>query len=200
MSGGTGYVRLQLSSSGSYLAEWNDGGSKQSSKSGVQISRWQHVVAVFASNTSRTVYLDGVAGAENTTSVADVSVNRTTVSGIYFNTSVVQKFRGRIAHANIWDAALSDADVAILADGKPPNEMHPESLAAYWPLDGNDWDQFGKYNLRAYNTPGWANGPPKMQRRSRKSFLGPLLSVGGAAFQPAWARGHNQLIGGGLAA
>ena len=42
-----------------------------------------------------------------------------------------------IAEAGIWGAALTDAEVAILALGAPAYSVRPGSLVAYWPLIGS---------------------------------------------------------------
>lgn len=47
-------------------------------------------------------------------------------------------FHGRIAHAAIWNVALSDAELVMLANGALPTHVRPSALQGYWPLHGID--------------------------------------------------------------
>jgi hypothetical protein len=70
---------------------------------------------------------------------------------------------GSIAEAAIWNVALTDAKVAILAAGFSPLFVDPQSLVAYWPLvRDTDDDVVGGYDMTAYNTPTVASHPPKI--------------------------------------
>jgi hypothetical protein len=44
--------------------------------------------------------------------------------------------KGLIAHVAIWNIALADADVLLLASG-PPNNVQPANLIDYWTLNTN---------------------------------------------------------------
>ncbi|KKK59939.1 hypothetical protein LCGC14_3029330, partial [marine sediment metagenome] len=66
-----------------------------------------------------------------------------------------------IAEVAIWNVALSNAEVALLAKGFSPLLIKPESLVSYWPLvrdDDNDW--IGGFDLTAFNTPTVSDHPP----------------------------------------
>jgi len=43
---------------------------------------------------------------------------------------------GRVAEVGIWAASLSAAEIAALASGASPLQVHPANLKGYWPLWG----------------------------------------------------------------
>lgn len=94
---------------------------------------WQHVTAVFASSTSRAAYVNGRGKGTNTTSLTPSGMNVTNV-GRYRFSSAGYYTDGVVADAAIWNAALTDAEVLLLAQGVLPPQIRPQSLAAYWPL------------------------------------------------------------------
>lgn len=110
----------------------DEGGSGQKvarSTSGCTSGLWHHACGVFASTTSRTVYLDGGSSATNTSSVAP-TLNQTEIgawrSSFWFN--------GDIAEVGVWNVALNAAEVASLAKGVSPALVRPQSLVTYLPL------------------------------------------------------------------
>jgi hypothetical protein len=98
---------------------------------------WQHAAAVFTSNASRTVYLDGGNAVTNTSSNTDPfrTYNRVGI-GVYFssNNTPFSYLDGRIAEVGIWNAALTAAEVASLAKGMTCDKVRPQSLVFYAPL------------------------------------------------------------------
>lgn len=104
------------------------------SSTGYTASAWNHGCAVFASNTSRTIYLNGGGKVENTTSRATAnSIGRTGIGALVRN-PIVAFFDGRVADAAIWTATLNDDEVAALAKGISPRLIRPQSLVFYAPL------------------------------------------------------------------
>lgn len=92
---------------------------------------WAHAGAVFASSTSRTAYLNGVAATTNTTSNTPTGINGTRIGhtgGSYCN--------GDIAEIGIWNIALATGDLVMLALGVSPLLVRPDALVAYYPLFG----------------------------------------------------------------
>lgn len=128
---------------------------------GYSANTWHHACGVFSANNSRAAYIDG--GSKGTNSIArNVSGVDTTNIGAFNITGVgtFSAMSGRIAEAGIWNAALTDAEVAVLAAGYSPLFVRPQNLIAYWPLiREEDQDRVGGYNLTAYNTPGVSNHP-----------------------------------------
>lgn len=120
---------------------------------------WHHAAAVFTSPTSRTVYLDGGNSATNTTSATPSGLDRISVARLG-DSSPGNYFSGRIAEVAIWNVALTDAEVAILAADYSPLFVRPQNLVAYWSLiRDEDQDRVGGYDLTAFNTPSIAAHP-----------------------------------------
>jgi hypothetical protein len=104
---------------------------------GVALSTWQHGLAVFTSNSSRAVYLNG-SGATNTTAVGSATPDR--LSALYSARGGTPSayFGGQVAHAAVWSAALDATEAAQLAAGANPAEVRKASLVGYWRLAGFD--------------------------------------------------------------
>jgi hypothetical protein len=109
-----------------------------SSTSGFVANEWQHACAVFASNSSRTAYLDGGSPGTNTGTQAVTGIDRTNIgcqfisgAGGLNGTSFTN---GLIAEVGIWNAALTAAEVASLAKGMTCDKVRPQSLVFYAPL------------------------------------------------------------------
>jgi hypothetical protein len=158
-SGGTARCLLQISSGDNFTAfnaATGGGASGFSSSTGtVSANTWHHGAAVFTSATSRTAYLDGVAGTPETTNVAIAGLNRTTI-GARYNTTIGAYMNGDVAEAAIWNVALTAGEIASLADGLAPIAVRPDSLVAYWPLIGRaspEYDVVGGFAMTLTNTP-----------------------------------------------
>lgn len=114
----------------------NSGGTANAAvtTSGFSANTWHHGCAVFASDTSRTAYIDGGNSATATTSIT-VSGTDTTRIGAR-GTTVGVYMSGMIAEAAIWSVALTADDVLSLSKAVSPLLVRPEGLIAYWPLIG----------------------------------------------------------------
>jgi len=118
-----GFLRNQQATSG------NNATSAVAYTAGV----WNHGIAICASNTDRRVYLNGGNRANNTNNLAFAAIDNLWVGAQRVN---ADWWNGSIAEAAIWNAALTDAEVAKLAAGISPLSMRPDKLVAYWPLYG----------------------------------------------------------------
>lgn len=126
------------------------------SSNGYSANVWQHLCGVFTSSTSRAVFRDGANKATNTTNVTPSTISRTE---ILYNSIQLSNANGDFAEAGLWDVALTDEEVAILADGYSPLFVRPESLIGYWPLIGNyspEIDLVGGRDLTLSGTPAKA--------------------------------------------
>lgn len=107
------------------------------SSAGVAAGNWAHAACVFISRTSRSAYLNGTNKATNTTDTgATVSSTRVDIGAHYYNKALTAYFSGVIAEVGVWLAALTDAEIALLALGYSPLLVRPASLQNYWPLIG----------------------------------------------------------------
>jgi hypothetical protein len=105
--------------------------------SGFSASQWTHACGVWTSSTSRKVFINGGSAGTGTTSSNPAGFN-TTGYGAAENgpapASFIQPFGGLLAEVGIWSAALTDAEVASLADGFSPAKIRPQSLVRYRPF------------------------------------------------------------------
>lgn len=99
------------------------------------INTWHYATGVFTSSTSRDVFIDGGGKGSNTDTFAPSGVNRVSV-GRKGGPTPADYFSGRIAEAAIWDVALTDVEVAVLATGVSPLRVRPANLKGYWPIFG----------------------------------------------------------------
>jgi hypothetical protein len=96
------------------------------------INQWHHVVATFASISNRQIFLDGVAGPIDTTTITRVTGFATVFLGttISLNTGA-----GELAEAAVWDGVLTPAEISMLALGVSPLLLaRAGNLRNYWPL------------------------------------------------------------------
>lgn len=147
----------------------------------VTASVWTHGLGVWASTTSRQVYLDGVAGTENTTSKTTtfdqfaIGAGRRTAGNFSYHD-------GAVAEAAAWSVALSQADAAQLAVGVSPLLVRPDKLLAYWPLYGRydpEIDLIGGNNLALVNTPGIRDHPAIIKPSAQILQFSPVAPVAG---------------------
>ena len=113
---------------------------------------WHHIAAVCTNSNDRTVFLNGVNEATNTTtkSFPSGTMNRFSI-GALIRSSVINYCDGRLCEAALWDRALSDDEVASLATGMSP--LYFNSIHAYWPLVRDAKDIVGGYDLTIQGSP-----------------------------------------------
>lgn len=110
-------------------------GASASKANNTPFNTWSHFAGVFASTTSRTAYLNGVAGTTDTTSVSGLSLTDRLDVGALFRSdypSGVNFFAGSIGEVQIWNVALSAALVARIADKGSRFEL-------WYPLRSRKW-------------------------------------------------------------
>jgi hypothetical protein len=98
---------------------------------------WFHAAGVFSADNSRTVYLNAGSSVSNTNSV-NVDPSLVTEVRIGRRHLLIGNetgfFTGDIAEVGIWNAALTAAEIASLADGMTCDKVRPNALVAYFPL------------------------------------------------------------------
>jgi hypothetical protein len=125
---------LQVSGSGGTVRAVSVAGNTgvASSGTGWTINNWHHAGGVWPNADSRTAYLNGVAGTEDTTSTSTVVTDGFDI-GRSGDSTPVQHTSGLLAELAVWNVALTAAEMAILAAGFSPLLVRPESLALYVP-------------------------------------------------------------------
>jgi hypothetical protein len=132
---------------------------------------------VFASNTSRSIYLNAAGKITNTTNViTDPGLSLVSVGANVFSNTAGEFFNGRIANVTIWNAALTDDDITRLYNGGlglDSRSVRPDALVAYWPLLENDGDRdwWGQHNLTASGSPTYAQHPPVLMRSTPRFVI-----------------------------
>ena len=129
---------------------------------------WHHAAGVWTSATSRAAFLNGANKGTNSTSCTPGGLNHVNIAAYQGASSgVLGPLNGSVAEAAIWNVALSDAEIARLAEGVSPLEIRPESIVAYWSLDGldspePDWKPVSgtRYPLTMTGTMAFANHAP----------------------------------------
>jgi hypothetical protein len=123
---------------------------------GFSANTWTHACGVRNSTTSRTVYLNGGNSATNTQSKTPLNINECNIGS--FNSGALF-LNGMIAEVGIWDAALTAAEIASLANGMTPDKIRPQSLVFYAPLVRDLIDQKGGRTITNNNAATVANHP-----------------------------------------
>jgi len=131
-----------------------DGTTKKASTTAkATAGTWHHICGVFASSTSRAAYLDGGNKGTDTTSSTPTGIDRTSIGRVGDSTPGYDT-DGAVAEAAIWNAALTDAEVVVLATGVSPLLVRPQSLVFYMPLiRDDDEDIVGGLSMTATNSP-----------------------------------------------
>lgn len=139
---------------------------------------WAHVCGVFASNTSRTIYLNGGNNVSESTGITPSGVNKTTIGAYYYNGAIGTFLDGKLAEVGIWDVALTVNEISSLAKGYSPLFVRPENLITYVPLiRDNDKDIVGGVTFTA-------NGSPGVSRHSRVLYIPRVQYITTQASEP----------------
>lgn len=100
-------------------------------------NRWHHWAGVFAGDASRTAYLDGVVGTENTFTAdpfADSTLDSISV-GSEQDSSPGDEWSGGILWPAIWNVVLTAEEIGLLARGAHPTTIRPQNLVFFASLD-----------------------------------------------------------------
>ena len=123
------------------------------STSGYSASVWNHGCAVFSSVSSRTAYLNGDAAGTNTTTASKLlAATEINIAARRLNGALGTYFNGQVAEVGIWNAALTQPEIASLAGGMTCDKVRPQSLVFYAPLVRNLQDVKGGLTITNNNT------------------------------------------------
>jgi hypothetical protein len=148
------------------------GGANARTTTGYTVGKWHHICAVMTSPGSRAVYIDGGSKGTDTVSKTPAGVDRVSL-GRQGDSSPGNYFEGSMTYAAIWNAALTDAEVASLPFVEPPF-IRPESLVFYDDMVGDaDNDIVGGLHLTPFNGPTVdSDGPGIISQSSPRLFTG----------------------------
>jgi hypothetical protein len=115
---------------------------------------WAGVTGLSANDSSRFVFFNTTKSTENTTTRTPLPTSLEVRIG-----GDASFFDGLLAEAAIWNAALTDDEVASLAQGFKPSRVRPQSLQFYAPIVRELRDLRGGLTLTNNNTATVADHP-----------------------------------------
>lgn len=131
--------------------------------SGYTANVWHHIAGVWSASNARAAFIDGGSKGTNTSNVTFASQDSVSV-GHAGDSTPGNNIIGQVAEAGIWNVALTDNEIAMLAAGVSPLHVRPSGLVRYWPLlayagDAPDYSGHGG-TLTAAGTPAEADHAP----------------------------------------
>jgi hypothetical protein len=124
------------------------------------LNTWTHACSVNNSNTLRSCYRDGANKVTNTNTNGTLTSFDYVAIGTRYVSGVLGGFiDGSVAEVGIWNVALTDAEIASLADGMTCDKVRPQSLVFYAPLVRDLIDYKGKLTITNNNGATVANHP-----------------------------------------
>lgn len=126
--------------------------------SGYTANTWNHACAVSAASNSHSVYLNGGSSNTSTETSSPTGIDTVAIGARYVNGWGTYA-NALIAEVGIWNAALTAAEIASLADGMTCDKVRPQSLVFYAPLIRDLIDQKGGLMITNNNTATVANHP-----------------------------------------
>lgn len=140
-----------------------------------------HACTVFTSTTLRAAFLDGINKGTNTDTITPSGLDRTTI-GVLPRSALDNSMDGDIWEAGIWNAALSDNEVAMLANGFSPLLVRRQNLILYVPLVRDiDRDIIGGLNFSVGGTPTVSPHRRIIYPGAQILQFPPVAAVGGVA-------------------
>ena len=124
---------------------------------GYSAGTWTHAAGVWSSLSSRTAYINGGSSGTNTSSQNAITLTRAQIAANA--AAATNRMNGLIAEVGIWNAALTDAEIASLAKGMTCDKIRPQSLVFYAPLVRDLIDQKGGLTITNNNSATVANHP-----------------------------------------
>ena len=137
--------------------DFNVGLIGASTTAGYTAGTWTHAAGVWSSLSNRTAYINGGNSATNTNTQTSFTLTRSQIAalaGVSLN-----RMNGLIAEVGIWNAALTDAEIASLAKGMTCDKIRPQSLVFYAPLVRELIDQKGGLTITNNNAATVADHP-----------------------------------------
>src|SRR5580765_957601 len=128
-----------LVNSGAVMADTYDGTTYASAvtTAAAGVGQWFHAAAVYTSPSSRAAFINArFQGTNATLSTPTPALNLLSVGRLNFQGAATHYQDGDLAHAAIWNVALSVDELTALAGGAPPSTIRPGALVFYAPLAG----------------------------------------------------------------
>jgi hypothetical protein len=134
---------------------------------GFAFGEWHFIAGVFEGSggvgaTSRKVRLDNGTTYSESTSVTPTDSARALTIGSRASASTTNQFLGKIAHAAIWNKALSDSELLELYSKAPPDVSFVSNLAQYYPFVSGDLynETINNYDMTNAGVPSYSSDEP----------------------------------------
>lgn len=174
----------------------------------MQALRWNSLFGIERSSASRMLISNGQQFVTNTTSITPSGLNTTNVSARYVASVIAQWVNGLMADVAVWNADLSVSEAMAYAAGTPPDQIRPQNLILFLPLDRDIFDRSFRQNVFT-NTACVINSgaDPNTIRggSARRKYFGASPTVpglfGAAWGEASWGRrawGLPPLVAGGV--
>lgn len=186
--------RLLLGTGDNVIADAASGAGTGNATTSTTISAdtWFHACGVYTSATSRAAFLNGGGKGTDATNRTPSGIDRTSVGmgdGSSASTPFAPAGTGYLAEVGIWDAALTDAEVAVLATGVSPLAVRPQSLVGYWPIVGKTSPEINYVNGTAVlSVQGTLSAAPHPRVFMPRTTRAVLIASAAVAGQPTWKR------------
>ena len=77
----------------------------------ISANQWYHVVAVFVSNSERSIYIDGEFKDTDTQSQSALTTDNFNLGVLYWSTGYIQTLNGNMSDVRVYDRQLSDSEI-----------------------------------------------------------------------------------------
>ena len=114
---------------------------------------WHHAAGVHTSATDTACFIDGGSKDTNTLSRTPTGIDKIHI-GVQDEASPSTFMSGNIANMAIWNVALTDAEIATLAEGVSPLRVRRDALVYFCPIGGQspEIDIIGNVNMTVTGT------------------------------------------------
>lgn len=128
------YMALGMDATGRAFFEGRNGTDAVGAT--LSVGTWAHLAGTFNGLTNRQVYVNGAAGAADTANAGVLaSIDTVTIGGLQLGSLGRVSFAGGdIAECAIWNVALAQSEITMLALGVSPRLVRPSALVFYSPL------------------------------------------------------------------
>jgi hypothetical protein len=189
-----GAINAGGASAGDPVQSYNYDGSTfglAASTTGYTSGTWHHACGVFNTTADRRSFLDGGSKGTNTTSVTGTGTELI-ICRRRRNSALGQMPSGSyIAEVAVWNSALSDANVALLAAGTNPKDVAGGPVA-YWPLTTvtTNTDEIGSNDLTESTTLTYSSDHPTISSPGASSIEATLSGLGEIDLSPLTVTYH----------
>ena len=143
---------------------------------------WHHACAIAYATDSRAAFLNGGGKVTVSTDITAASIDELDI-GATNRAAVAFECNGLLAEIGLWNLALTDAEVAVLAAGYSPLFVRPQNLVFYAPIVRELVDTVGGATITNNNTATVADHPRMIYPSPPSLVVPPAAAVAAIASQ-----------------